>query len=91
MNHDPNDVKNGELDQTRLTAHALEQLEGAERAAVEALLAGSDRSRHTVEEIRTLAAEVKKAADAETLPSCRTGRIDRRPATVWHGRIMGWV
>ena len=52
MNHDPNDdIKNGELDESRLTAYALEQLEGAERAAVEALLAESDRSRHTVEEI----------------------------------------
>ena len=68
MNHDPNDVKNGELDQTRLTAYALDQLEGAERAAVEVRLAESDRSRHTVEEIRALAAEVKKAADRQALP-----------------------
>ena len=68
MSHDPNDIKNGELDQARLTAYALEQLEGAERAAVEALLAGSDRSRHTVEEIRALAAEVKKAAVQGALP-----------------------
>jgi secreted protein with Ig-like and vWFA domain len=68
MNHDPNDIKNGELDQARLTAYALEQLEGAERAAVEALLAGSDRSRYTVEEIRALAAEVKKAAGQEAPP-----------------------
>ena len=68
MNHDPNDIRNGELDQARLTAYALEQLEGAERAAVEALLAGSDRSRHTVEEIRALAAQVKQAAGGEPLP-----------------------
>ena len=68
MNHDPNDVKNGELDQTRLTAYALDQLEGAERAAVEARLADSDRSHHTVEEIRALAAEVSNAADLEPLP-----------------------
>ena len=69
MNYDPNDIKNGELDESRLTAYALEQLEGAERAAVEALLAESDRSRHTVEEIRSLAAEVKKAALQEPLAS----------------------
>ncbi len=62
MNHDPNDIKNGELDEARLTAYALEELEGAERAAVEALLAGSDRSRHTVEEIRALAAQLKQSA-----------------------------
>ena len=44
-----------ETDETILTAYALGELEGAEREAVEARLAGNDADRHFVEEVRSAA------------------------------------
>jgi Ca-activated chloride channel family protein len=54
-------------DDPKLTAYALEELSGAERAEVEALLKSDPAARAAVEEIRALAAQLEGALAAEPL------------------------
>ncbi len=54
-------------DDHRLTAYALGELSGAERAEVEALLTRDAAARVAVEEIRALAAQLEGALEAEAL------------------------
>jgi hypothetical protein len=53
----------------RLTAYALGELDGAERAAVESQLAGCAASRRAVEEIRQLAASLAEDLRKEPCPA----------------------
>ncbi len=58
-NHENHDAR--EIDEARLTAYALGQLDEAERAAVEAVLANSDEARKFVAETAALAGHVQQA------------------------------
>jgi Ca-activated chloride channel homolog len=73
-------------DDARLTAFALGELEGAERAEIEALVARDDAARRAVEEIRATAAVVTAelgASPASALTDMQRARIaaaaSRRP------------
>ena len=56
-------------DDPRLTAYALGELDGAERAAVEAALRDDAALRAVVEEIRATVAQLEGALATETLPA----------------------
>ena len=58
-------------DDARLTAYVLGELEGQERAAIEALLAESAEARAFVEGLREAAAEVEAAIAGHVLAESR--------------------
>lgn len=78
MNENHANSNSGELNEARLTAYALDQLHGQERAAVEAQLAAldqeaADRFRRAVEQVRALAGHVSEAARQDPLPQPSPG------------------
>ncbi len=84
---------NGQIDEALLTAYALEQLEGPERALVEAALKTDHKAQEAVEEIRAVAGHLRDAAahDEEYAPSATLramieGRLEgTTPAVVGEG------
>ncbi|HVU26010.1 MAG TPA: von Willebrand factor type A domain-containing protein [Opitutus sp.] len=60
-------MKQALTDDPKLTAYALGELEGDERAAVEAALRGDPAARAAVEEIRAMAARLELALGTETV------------------------
>ncbi len=62
---------NGQIDEALLTAFALDELEGPERALVEAALKTDPKARDALEEIRTVAGHLRDAVthDEEFAPS----------------------
>jgi anti-sigma factor RsiW len=56
---------NGQIDEALLTAYALEQLEGSERALVEAALKTDHKAQGAVEEIRAVAGHLREAVGHE--------------------------
>ena len=62
---------NGQIDEALLTAYALEQLEGSERALVEAALKTDHKAQDAVEEIRQVAGHLRDAVshDEDYVPS----------------------
>jgi hypothetical protein len=60
-------TKTFSADDHRLTAYALGELSGAERAEVEAMLKNDPEARAAVEEIRALAEKIEGALEAEAL------------------------
>ena len=84
---------NGQIDETLLTAYALEQLEGPERALVEAALKTDHKAQEAVEEIRAVAGHLRDAAahDEEYAPSATLramieGRLEETTPAVVRGR-----
>ena len=74
-----------EIDDDRLTAYALGELEGAEAAEVEALLATNPDARREVDAIRTLARSLTAELGREPaspLTGHQRAAIGRRPA-IW--------
>ncbi len=65
---------NIDKDDPRLTAYALDELDGEERAVVAAAIAGDPELRTAVEEIRQLAGAVSEALAAEPCPQLMTVR-----------------
>src|SRR5947209_7660656 len=71
-------------DDPRLTAYALGELEGDERAAVEAALQTDAAARAAVDEIRTTARQVEAALASEPMPQIKsiTAPLARRAAII---------
>ena len=69
MNTNPENHDAREIDEARLTAYALGQLDEAERAEVESLLADSDEARRFVAETAALAGQVREAYQQTPLPA----------------------
>ena len=90
---EPNDIH----DDWRLTAYALGELEGAERADVEARLAGDEGARREVEAIRSaasaLAAQIQEAGSPVLTGEQRAAVIARaqREAPVFRLRRSHWI
>lgn len=71
-------------DDPRLTAYALGELEGDERAAIEAALRRDPALRIALEEIRALTGQVEEALDDEPmLPAAGGRRVNLEPAAVF--------
>jgi Ca-activated chloride channel homolog len=68
MSSNHEDVTAQEIDEAQLTAHALGQLSGDERAAAEAILARVEAARQSVEETVALAAHVRQAYEQAPAP-----------------------
>lgn len=68
-------------DDPKLTAYALGELEGAERAAVEAALRENPALGVVVDEIRAMAAQLETALAAEPAPSVLPAPVPTAPAT----------
>jgi Ca-activated chloride channel family protein len=92
MNFDPDDP--------RLTAYALGELEGADRAAIEALIARDEGARRFVDETRALAAILTERLRAESAPGLAPvqrraieDRVKQAPAVIKSSRPawMRWV
>ncbi|HTB79885.1 MAG TPA: von Willebrand factor type A domain-containing protein [Opitutaceae bacterium] len=69
-------------DDPRLTAYALGELEGGERAAVEAALQTDAAVRATVENIRATAQQLEAAFAAEPAPELKSMAPVQRPASL---------
>ena len=68
MSSNHEDVTAREIDEARLTAYALGQLSGDERAAAEAILARVAAARQSVQETAALAAHVRQAYEQAPAP-----------------------
>ncbi len=69
MNTNPENHDSQEIDEARLTAYALGQLDETERAEVESLLAESDEARRFVAETAALAGHVREAYQQTPVPA----------------------
>ena len=71
---------NKEIDETKLTAYALGELDASERAAIEARLAIDPAAREEVAQIRGVATALKAQLAAEPMPEAAEPlRLDYAP------------
>ena len=68
-------MKNIDLNDSRLTDYALDEMEPAQRAEFEQLIAADSAAQQTVEEIRATASELHAALASEGLPATKPAAV----------------
>ncbi|HKQ49192.1 MAG TPA: von Willebrand factor type A domain-containing protein [Phycisphaerae bacterium] len=79
-----------QMDDPRLTAYALGELDGAERVEVEALVASSAEARGAVEDVRRTAALLEEELAKEPVGSLGDEARQRIESRILAGRIRRW-
>src|SRR5262245_17990407 len=81
---------NTQIDDPRLTAYALGELEGDEKREIESLVASSTEAREAIEDIRRTATRLEQELAQE--PAAKLDDVSRQQieARVLAGRIRRW-